>query len=92
MRRLIIWLLCKTGRMPRLYQRTVFTEIGHFSGNVSALDKDIAEKHNLHPLNRFERWLMKDIIREEKEIRKDAFREACLNILGEDPEGRLEIG
>ena len=86
MRTLIIWLLCRTGKMPLLYQRAVFTEIGHFSGHVSELDKAVAEDHDLHPLNRFERWLLRDIIKEEKAVRKDAFRETCLEVLGEDPD------
>jgi hypothetical protein len=69
-----------------LYTRAVFTEIGHFSGNVSALDRDIAESKGLRPLSRFERWLLKPIIKEEKADRRDAFRSACQDILGEDPD------
>jgi len=86
MRSLILWALCKTGRLSRLYTRAVFTEIGHFSGNVSLLDDDIAKEHNLKPLNRFERWLLKPIIEYEKADRHDAFRSACQDILDEDPD------
>jgi len=86
MRSLILWALCKTGRLSRLYTRAVFTEIGHFSGNVSLLDDDIAKEHNLKPLNRFERWLLKPIIEYEKADRHDAFRSAYQEVLGEDPD------
>lgn len=70
----------------KLYYRTVHSEVGGLSGHVSDIDREYAKKHNLNDLNRLERWLMHDFIKIEKKRRKEAFRQSCIEVLGEDPE------
>jgi hypothetical protein len=78
---LYLWRLFKRNRT--VFLRMNFTEVG-FTGNVSLIDNDIAEKRNLKPLNRFERWVMKPHIETEQIRRKMAFRLSCMEVLGED--------
>ena len=80
----IIFLYRISGKDIKLFQRTDWTAIG-FTGYVSLPDHDFAKLHKLKPLNRFERWLMKPIIEAEQTLRRDSFRQACLEVLGEDP-------
>lgn len=73
-----------TGRFDLLLLRANYTEIG-LSGYVSAFDKDVIEERNLKPLNRFERWLLRPIVEDEKELRRDVFKQAFIEVTGEDP-------
>ena len=61
-----------TGKIDSLIERASCTTIGH-TGNVSVIDKYIAQKHKLAPLNRFERWLLEPIIEAEKKRRRENF-------------------
>lgn len=78
-----LWSMRLFGRMPNLIDRMNFTEVG-FTGHVSMLDKKVAEERNLQPLSRFEKWLLRPIIDFERQRRRDALRQAVLDITGED--------
>lgn len=84
-RSFILWSTQWTAWAKQLPDRAVFTEIGS-TGNVSLPDKSIAKERGLKQLNRFEKWLLQPAIQYEKSRRKDAFRQACIEVLGEDPE------
>lgn len=66
-----------------LPRRTYVTRIG-LSGHVSLIDESIAKEEGLKPLNRFERWLLSDLIKAEKEHRQEIFRQVVREELGED--------
>lgn len=68
----------------KLCERVMRTQVG-LSGHVSLIDDHIAADRNLKPLNRFELWLMKPRIEEQKRLNQDAFRKACIGVMGEDP-------
>jgi len=72
-----------TSWFKNLPRRVSITSIG-LTGYVSSLDKAIAEEKGLKPLNRFEKWLYRDIIQIEKECRRNIFRRVVLKELGED--------
>lgn len=74
-----------TGQLTPLFDRASCTAIG-LSGHVSMFDKDIAKTHNLKPLNRFEMWLLGPIIEDEQKRRRGCFRQAIIDVTGEDPE------
>ncbi len=80
-----LFLLKITGWLTPLWERAKYTEIG-FSGHVSMPDENIAEERKLKPLNRLEKWLLKPLIEDEQNLRRDAFRQAMIDVLGEDPE------
>ncbi|MBI2482012.1 MAG: hypothetical protein HYV76_00325 [Candidatus Vogelbacteria bacterium] len=73
-----------TGRLGPLFERAEYTAIG-LSGHVSMLDKSVAKERKLKPLNRFERWLLKPIIEDEQKLRRECFRQAVIEVMGEDP-------
>lgn len=73
-----------TGQLGSLCDRALICHIG-FSGNVSEIDKGIAKDRNLRPLNRFEMWLLSPTIETEKALRKNAWRDAVIEVTGEDP-------
>lgn len=73
------------GWLAPLAERANYTAIG-FSGHVSVLDEDIAKKRKLKSLNRFERWLLKPVIEAEQKWRRECFRQAVIEVTGEDPE------
>lgn len=77
-----------TGQLPPLYERANYTAIG-LSGHVSMIDKDVAKKRRLKPLNRFERWLLQPIVEAEQKHRRENFRQAIIEVTGEDPETGL---
>lgn len=81
MRHIIFLLLCWTRWSKTLSNRMVITEVG-FTGHVSFLDKDVQRLKKIKSLNRFERWLLKPIINSERDWRRQAFREACIEVLG----------
>ncbi len=68
-----------------LGQRANYTEVG-FTGNVSEIDKLLAQEKKLRPLNRFEKWLLTPVITYERNLRRESFRQSCIQVLGEDPE------
>ena len=74
-----------TGQLPPLFERASYTAIG-LSGHVSMLDEVVAEKRQLKPLNRFERWLLQPIIDAEQKRRRENFRQAVIEVTGEDSE------
>jgi len=78
----IIFLLRYTTYYSKLYERTHYTEIG-FSGYVSEIDKEIAKKRSLKPLNRFERWLLRPLIASEQKRRRLNFQITMREVLGE---------
>ena len=80
----ILEFLDRLGVLPDLFRRTNFTAIG-LTGHVSDLDRDVARAQRLAPLNEFENWLLGPFIEEEKRRRKEGFRLACIETLGEDP-------
>lgn len=80
---ILFWLFEKAGWLPSLFRRTFVLEIG-FSGHISDLDKDVAEKEGLKPLSRLERWMVDPFIRIEKEIMQAGWRKAVRETLGED--------
>lgn len=69
----------------KLCERTMFTEIGAISGHVSMIDKAIAKERGLEPLSAFERWFMQPRIDSEKLGVQNIFRNACIDVMGEDP-------
>ncbi|TSC82052.1 MAG: hypothetical protein G01um101420_582 [Parcubacteria group bacterium Gr01-1014_20] len=73
------------GKLPSLCERANYTAIG-FSGHVSVFDEGVAKDRGLKPLNRFERWLLKPIIEAEQGFRRQEFRQAVIEVTGEDPE------
>lgn len=81
----ILMLIYKTDWFRKTWERALLLNIG-FSGHVSNIDKHIAQKEGLKPLNRFELWLMTPLIIAAKKDRKDAFRASCIEVLGEDPD------
>ena len=74
-----------TGQLAPLFERANYTAIG-FSGHVSMLDEGVSKERKLKPLNRFERWLLKPIIEAEQKRRRECFRQAVIDVTGEDPE------
>ena len=72
-----------TGQLAPLFERANYTAIG-FSGHVSTLDTGVAEERKLKPFNRFERWLLGPIIEAEQKRRRECFRQAVLDVTGED--------
>lgn len=69
----------------KLNQRTKFTEVGAISGHVSMMDEAVAKERKLEPLNAFERWFMQPRIDKQKQYNQNIFRQACINVMGEDP-------
>jgi hypothetical protein len=45
-----------------------------------------AKKEGLKSLNKIELWFLGPCIEVEKRIHRQAFRSACIEVLGEDPE------
>lgn len=85
MRWLCLFFLRITGKLDSLLERANFTAIG-FTGYVSLPDERLARERQLKPLNWFERWLLKPCIQAEQVRRRAAFREAVIEVTGEDPE------
>ncbi len=84
-RSFIIFVLRATSKLEPILIRAEFTAIG-FSGHVSEVDKSIARQNNFKDLNRFEKWILNPTIEAEKEKRKENFRQAVIEVTGEDPE------
>ena len=82
-RRLLLRFFDRVGLLTPILIRANYTEIGVF-GNVSFLDKEFAKEKNYKTLTSFERWLCKPLIAFEIARRKDAFRQASIEVLGED--------
>ncbi len=80
----LLFILKILGKLDSLLDRANRTEIG-FTGHVSAIDQAIIEEKQLKSLNRFERWLLKPIIEAEQKRRRKCFKEAVLEVTGEDP-------
>ncbi len=70
----------------KLYLRLLHTEVGYLSGYVSDIDRLISRDKGLATLSRFEKWLMQELIEREKTLRRQAFRQSCIDYLGEDSE------
>ena len=83
-RKVIIWLYMITGKLSKLSRRMMITEIG-LSGNVSLLDKSLAEEEGLKSLTSFEKWLLEPYIEIFKKEHRGAFEKSCMEVLGEDP-------
>ena len=79
-----LFLFWISGRLDSLFERANFTAIG-FSGYVSALDEWVTKERRLKPLTRFERWLLKPMIEVEQKRRRECFRRAVIETIGEDP-------
>jgi hypothetical protein len=67
-----------------LMRRAQHTEIG-LSGHVSLLDKSFAERNNLKSLNRIEKWILRDMIRQERQRHWENWRATLIEQIGEDP-------
>lgn len=80
-----LFLFMITGQLAPLFERASYTAIG-FSGHVSMLDECVAKERKLKPLNRFEKWLIKPIIEAEQRWRRECFRQAVIDVTGEDTE------
>ena len=74
-----------TGLLAPLWERAHYTEVG-FACHVTTFDAEIAKNRKLKPLNRFEQWLLKPIIEAERERRREAMREAVIEVTGDDPD------
>lgn len=74
-----------TGQLAPLFERAYYTAIG-FSGRVSMLEEGIAKQLELKPLNRFEQWLLKLVIKDEQKRRRESFRQAVIAVTGKDPD------
>ncbi len=86
MRRALFWLLAKTPYGRRLFRRAVFCEVGFSGCGPTAFDKATIERERLTPLNRIERWLLRKDIDAARAIHRGAFRQSCIDVLGEDPD------
>jgi hypothetical protein len=86
MRTLILWFYRITGKFPQLALRVDLFEVGTTGHGPTVIDKSVAEKRGLKPLNRFERWLVASVVPELQKHHHDAFRQACIEVLGEDPD------
>lgn len=77
----------KTGlyEFLNVQERMLICHVGYASGHVSLIDERYAEDHQLKPLKGLTLWMMQPVIELEKAMRQDAFRQACIDVLGEDP-------
>ena len=82
-RKIILYIYKRTGKLNLLFKRMEWCVIG-FSGNVSIPDEEFAKQQGYKPLNKFEYWLVKPIVEIEKKRRQDIFKNAMVEILGED--------
>ena len=71
------------GYMSSLSRRMCVLEIG-LTGHVSDFDRMIADREQLKPLNRFERWLLEEFISAEIVFRREAFRKSVREVTGEE--------
>lgn len=63
----------------RLVERVKYTEVGT-GDRITKLDRRVAKKRNLKPLNRFERWVSEPVIQVEKKRRLKQLEEAMQDI------------
>ena len=77
----IIW----RGHFDELHRRIMLAEVG-LSGHVSLVDKAMADETGVRPLSRLQRWLARPVIVDLREHHRNAWREACIDVLGEDSE------
>lgn len=84
-RYLFLFLYRITGQLVPLFERANYTAIG-FSGHISMIDTDIAKERRLTPLNHLERWLLRPVIEAEQQRRRACFRQAVIDVTGEDLE------
>lgn len=85
----ILWILERIGfkqYVTNIAKRTNCYEVGFSGHGKSKLDDVLIERYNMKPLNRFEKWLMARYIVEMKKAHASAFKEACIEVLGEDPD------
>ncbi len=87
LRLVILKLLCwlAPSLASRLFHRANLLHVG-LSGNISLLDKSVARDKGLKELTGFWLWVFSPYISEAKPVHKSAFRQACLEVLGEDPD------
>ena len=78
-RRPFLFFFMITDQLGTLLERANYTEIG-FTGSVSIIDRDIAKKRKLKPLNRFERWLLRPMIETEQKRRRECFRRGTITL------------
>jgi len=72
--------------VSNLEKRTNCYEVGFSGHGRSGLDDILIREHILKPLNKFEKWLMAGYIVEMKKMHASAWKNACLEVLGEDPD------
>jgi hypothetical protein len=65
--------------------RAIITEVGFSGYGPTLFDLEIAQKENLKPLKKWEKWLLQPFIQIHQDARKKASRQAYLEVLGEDP-------
>jgi len=87
---LVLWSLkltfiMRTKWFKQLHKRVIVCEVGVF-GHWSEMDGGRAQEQGLRPLNPFEKWLTKPLIEQERTWRRRAFRDACMEVTGEDLE------
>ena len=74
----------KKRQLNKLLKKAVYSEIGLTGQGVTAFDENNVKRYGrLHPRHR---GLLKPIIEAEKVRRKACFRQACIEVIGEDPE------
>ncbi len=77
-------------KFVRKFRNYYEPELVGFSGTgPSALDKDYLSKLKKRPRIMPKEWEFiksHDLIAKLKKIKKDSFRKACIDVLGEDPE------
>ena len=67
-------------------QSADYCHIGFSGTGQTAFDKDTIKKRDIQSLDRFGLWLLKTFIEGEKERRWQCFRQASIDVTGEDPE------
>lgn len=82
-----LFLIKILGKLDKLLERADYTAIG-FAGHVSAIDQALSEEKQLKSLNRFELWLLRPFIEAEQKRRRECFRQAVIDVTGEDPTER----
>lgn len=74
----------KRRQLAKLLRKALYSEIGFSGQGPSVIDEPFIRKYGrLHPRHR---GVLRDFIEAEKAKRRECFRQACVEVLGEDPE------
>lgn len=89
-KRIVFGALQKTKRgqeyVDVLVRRVNICHVGMGGCGPSEFDRDIMKRDGLKPFGRLGQWFWKEEIEALQEIHKDCFKNACIEVLGEDPD------